>query len=175
MTPEERRAEIDSKFPFHVDLLHQPNDWDAAREKMDFLITFIATFDMYVVTKDGQSWVRHCFATATDVELFKAYANKAKEPAPSYVVALKGQAVGRQDERMEIDAKYPHHVDLSYTVDEQEADDLADFILSHIGWFGTYDITDNGKPRSRFCFETADKAEMFRLQFGEELGCRSSL
>ena len=174
MTPEERRAEIDRKFPFHVELPHRAHDWDAAYEEMDFLVTFVGTFDMYAVTRDGQTWVRHCFANAVDAELFRAFANKDKAPASSNVSAREGGTAGAGDNRQDQGRKYPHHVDLPRLFDDGEADDMADYILSHIGWFHSYVVMGDGHPRMRFCFETAEKAQMFSEVFGGEVGCRSA-
>jgi len=81
---------------------------------------------------------------------------------------------GAGDNRQDQGRKYRHHVDLPRLFDDGEADDMADYILSHIGWFHSYVVMGDGHPRMRFCFETAEKAEMFREVFGGEVGCRSA-
>jgi hypothetical protein len=174
MTPEERRAEIDRKFPFQMDLPHRADDWDASREEMDFLVTFIGTFDMYVVTREGQTWVRYCFANAVDAELFRAFANKDNAPECSNVSTPQKCMAGGGDTRRDQGRKYPHHVDLPRLIHDSEADQIADYILSHIGWFHSYVVMGDGRPRMRFCFETVEKAEMFSKVFGGDAGCRSA-
>ena len=81
MTPEQRRAEIDRKYPFQVDVPYL-DDWDAARERMAYLITYIGSFDMYVVAEGGRACVRHCFAIDADAELFRAFPPALTEPVP---------------------------------------------------------------------------------------------
>ena len=159
MTPEQRRAEIDRKFPFHVDVPYL-DDWDGARERMDFLITYIGTFDMYLVTEEGRSWVRHCFAMEAEAQLFRAHLGQEKQRLGANV--LPEQARSALDERRDIDSRYPFHVDLPHVVDEQEAAKLKRYIISQVGRFATYEAADTGRLRSRYCFGTFEEAEMFR-------------
>ena len=167
MTPEERRAEIDCKFRFQVELPHHADDWNAARETMDFLMTFIGTFDMYALTHGGQSWVRYCFMCSVDAELFRTFANKDKTD-PSGVSKKPRPMGGKYGER------YPHHVDVPRRIDEDEGDRLADYVLAHIGWFLSYEVTEGGIVHTRFRFETAEHAELFRGYLGRQVGSRSA-
>ena len=171
MTPEQRRAEIDRKYPFHVDVPYL-DDWDAARERMDYLITYIGTFDMYVVAEEGRCCVRHCFAIEADAELFRAFLRRASQRAAA--TAPSQQASSSEDERREIDSRYPFHVDLPHVVDEPEAQRLKAYIVRHIGRFAIYETSDSGRLRSRYCFRTFEEAEMFRWGLAGRAGRRSS-
>ena len=171
MTPEQRRAEIDRKFPFHVDVPY-PDDWDDARERMDYLITYIGTFDMYVTTEAGRSWVRHCFAIEADAELFRVYLRREKQRGRANDPPQ--QARSLEDERRNIDSRFPFHVDLPHVVDEQEAAKLKHYITTHVGRFATYETADNGRVRSRYCFRTFEEAEMFRWGLAGRASRRSS-
>jgi hypothetical protein len=62
----------------------------------------------------------------------------------------------------DIDSRYPFHVDLPHLVDERDAARLKQYISSHVGRFATYEIDDNGRVRSSYCFRTFEEAEMFR-------------
>jgi hypothetical protein len=159
MTPEQRRAEIDRKFPFHVDVPFY-DDWDGAQRRMDFLITHVGTFDMYLVMEEGRSSVRHCFAVATDAELFKAQFKQEKRSV-SASLSLE-RARNAEDEQRDIDIRFPFNVDLPHVVDRREAQRLEHYIISHVGRFATYEAAENGRVRSRYCFMTFEEAEMFR-------------
>jgi hypothetical protein len=167
MTPDQRRAEIDRKFPFQVDVAYS-DDWDSALQRMDFLITHVGTFDLYLMTGESRCCVRHCFAAAADAELFRAYLQETQRvPAD---VPLEP----RSDEGREIDGRFPFHVDLPHVVDQREARRLEHYIISHVGRFATYETADNGRVRSRYCFRTFEEAEMFRWGLAGKANRRSS-
>jgi hypothetical protein len=71
MTPEQCRKEIDRRYPFFVGLPHTDNTWEEAEEIIQFLITYVSSFDMYCVTKDDKAWVRYCFINKTDALSFR--------------------------------------------------------------------------------------------------------
>jgi hypothetical protein len=171
MTPEQRRAEIDRKYPFQVDVPYL-DDWDSARERMDYLITYIGTFDMYVVAEDGRACVRHCFAIEADAELFRAFLRRAAQRALANVPPQ--PATDAEAEQREIDNRFPFHVDLPHVVDEQEAQRFKAYIVRHIGRFAAYEVTDDGRMRSRYGFRTFEEAEMFRWGLAGRAGRRSA-
>jgi hypothetical protein len=55
-----------------------------------------------------------------------------------------------------------------------EGDRIADYVLSHIGWFLSYEVTEGAILRTRFCFETTEHAAVFRAYLRWQAGSRSA-
>jgi hypothetical protein len=68
----ERRHEVDARFPHHVDLVPPLAGFDESVEEamFDFVEQRLGTFDLYGEIDSGDAFIRYCFASMEDAQAF---------------------------------------------------------------------------------------------------------